>query len=359
MGDFLMPSLGADMDDGTILEWRIRAGDTVRRGDIVAVVDTDKADIDVEVFEDGVVEELLVAPGVRVPVGTPLARLRALDTARPARPAVRASPRARRLATARGVDLSAVSGSGPRGAVTGDDVEVAAGVTEPTPERPGRDRVEAMRASTAQVMARSKREIPHYYLARTIDLDRATSWLAAANEERAVDQRLLPVALLLKATALAAREVQDLNGFWEDGLQRATSVHLGVAVSVRGGGLIAPSIPDADRMDLTELMVATRGLVERARSGRLRSSEMTGATLTVTSLGDQGADEVYGVIHPPQLALVGFGRIHAEPRAVDGMLAVRPVVRATLAADHRATDGHVGSRFLAAIDRLLQTPEDL
>jgi pyruvate dehydrogenase E2 component (dihydrolipoamide acetyltransferase) len=136
-------------------------------------------------------------------------------------------------------------------------------------------------------------------------------------------------------------------------------VHLGVAVSLRGGGLIAPAIHDADRLTVDELMAALRDVVERARSGRLRSSEMTDAGLTVTNLGEQGADEVYGVIYPPQVALVGFGRIVERPWASDGMLAARPTVRATLAADHRVSDGHEGSRFLAAVDRLLQSPEAL
>jgi pyruvate dehydrogenase E2 component (dihydrolipoamide acetyltransferase) len=170
---------------------------------------------------------------------------------------------------------------------------------------------------------------------------------------------VLPAALLLKATALAAREVPALNGFWHDGFEPAPAVHLGVAVSLRGGGLLAPAIHDADQLSLDDMMRALRDLVERARAGRLRSSEMSDPTLTVTNLGDQGADEVHGVIYAPQVALVGFGRILERPWASGGMLGVRPTVRATLAADHRASDGHEGSRLLAAIDRLLQAPEAL
>jgi pyruvate dehydrogenase E2 component (dihydrolipoamide acetyltransferase) len=137
------------------------------------------------------------------------------------------------------------------------------------------------------------------------------------------------------------------------------AVHLGVAVSLRGGGLVAPAIHDADRLSLDELMVSLRDLVERARAGRLRSSEMADPTITVTSLGDQGAEEVFGVIYPPQVAMVGFGRIVERPWARDGLLGVHPTVRATLAADHRASEGHEGSRFLATLDRLLQAPEAL
>jgi pyruvate dehydrogenase E2 component (dihydrolipoamide acetyltransferase) len=210
-------------------------------------------------------------------------------------------------------------------------------------------------------MARSKREIPHYYVATTIDLAAALTWLRAANGARPPNERLLPAALLLKASALAAKAVPDLNGFWDDehGFRPSDEVHLGVAVSLRGGGLVAPAIHDADRLPLDDLMRALRDLVGRARAGTLRSSEMADPTITVTNLGDQGADEVTGVIYPPQVALVGFGRIAERPWARDGMLGVRPTVRATLAADHRASDGLVGARFLTTLDRLLQTPEEL
>jgi pyruvate dehydrogenase E2 component (dihydrolipoamide acetyltransferase) len=208
-------------------------------------------------------------------------------------------------------------------------------------------------------MARSKREIPHYYLATTVDLGAAMSWLAAANAARRVTERLLPAALLLKATALAAREVAVMNGYFVDGFQPSSSVNLGVAVALRGGGLVAPSIHDADRLPLGELMNALKDLVGRARAGNLRSSEMTDATITVTNLGDQGIEEVFGVIYPPQVALVGFGRIVERPWAEGGLLGIRPLVRVTLSADHRASEGHEGGRFLAVIERLLSTPDAL
>jgi pyruvate dehydrogenase E2 component (dihydrolipoamide acetyltransferase) len=208
-------------------------------------------------------------------------------------------------------------------------------------------------------MARSAREIPHYYLARTVDLSAAVRWLTAANEDRPAARRILPAALLLKATALAATRVPGINGRWDDGYVPAPDVHLGVAVSLRGGGLLAPAIRHADQLTLDALMAALREVVERARSGRLRASEMTDPTITVTNLGDQGADEVLGVIYRPQVALVGFGRVVERPWASDGMVGVRPTVRLSLAADHRATDGHEGSRFLGLVDALLTTPEDL
>lgn len=365
-----MPVLGADMEVGTIVEWRVTPGDVVHRGDIVAVVDTDKSTIEVEVFEDATVEEILVPPGVEVPVGTPLARLRA-DANVPALPTadephdgsfVRASPLARRLAVECGVDLADVAGCGPEGAVLASDLPPADVVQATPPAVPVllTDRHADLRRAVGVLMARSAREIPHYYLATTIDLQAAMEWLRAMNDDRPPADRVLPAALLLRAVARSAADVEVVNGTWvEDRFVPGDGVHLGVAVALRGGGLIAPAIQNADRLGVVDLMVALRELVQRARSGVLRSSDAEPATITVTNLGDQGVDEVYGVIHAPQVALVGFGTIADRPWAAGGMLGVRPVVRATLAADHRASDGREGARCLSRIDQLLQTPEEL
>jgi len=410
MGEFRMPSLGADMDAGTITEWLVKPGDHVQRGDIVAVVDTEKADIEVEIFEDGVVEEILVPVGVKVPVGTPLATLARVDAVASAPPAAAPasspspsspsspplvrpapsptpavpvtppvpatpagavhSPVLRRLARHLGVDLGKVEGTGPGGVVTRADIEAAAGsapapihvepqLAAPAARDVAGDRESAMRAAIARLMARSKREIPHYYLAADVDFSTARTWLDDTNMRRPVTDRLLPAALLIRAVALAARAEPAMNGFWlDDRYQPADAVHVGVAVALRGGGLIAPAIHDADRKSLEELMQSLLELVARARNGRLRSSEMSEPTITVTNLGDQGVEAVYGVIYPPQVALVGFGRITERPWAENGMLGVRPVVSMTLAADHRASDGHTGARFLSRIDHLLQTPEE-
>jgi pyruvate dehydrogenase E2 component (dihydrolipoamide acetyltransferase) len=217
-----------------------------------------------------------------------------------------------------------------------------------------------MRAAIAAAMARSKREIPHYYLSATIDLTAGLAWLRADNARRPVTERLLPAALLIKSVALALRAVPELNGHWsEGGFRKASGIHIGVAISLRGGGLVAPAIHHTDLLDLTTLMRQLQDLVARARSGSLKSSELADPTLTVTNLGDQGAEATFGIIHPPQVALVGFGRIVDRPWAVAGSVEVRPLVTATLAGDHRATDGHRGGLLLAAIDRWLQTPEKL
>jgi pyruvate dehydrogenase E2 component (dihydrolipoamide acetyltransferase) len=401
MAEFLMPSLGADMDSGVLLDWLVKPGDAVRKGDIVAVVDTSKAEIEIEVFEDGVVEELLVPVGERVPVGMPIATIasakaaasRAVAPPPVVAPPVRApalhaaagngavaappvagerrrrvSPVARRTAALLGVDLDGVEGTGPRGAVTKADVErVASGeavatAPAPTPDvgASPADRQAAMRAAIARLMARSKREIPHYYLSEDVDMSAALAFLERRNSELPVAERLLPAVLLAKASALALHEVPELNGFWTDaGFQSGTSVHLGFAVSLRGGGLIAPAIHDADKLTLEQLMAAIRGLVRRARAGTLRASEMSDPTATITSLGERGAQSVHGVIYPPQVALVGFGRIRERPWAAGGMLAARPVTTMTLAGDHRASDGATGGRLLMAMSRNLQSPEEL
>ena len=466
-----MPSLGADMDEGTLLEWLVKPGDEVHKGDIVAVVDTAKAAVEVECFESGVFGSVLVKPGTTVPVGTPLAVITPAVPAAPVgvpapaavapvsaaapppapplgpapppalakRPPVpspvirhlarqlgvdigqlhgtgpggmvtradveaaaaqrrrpRVSPLARHLAAELAVDLTAVRGTGPGGAIRADDVrraaaEAKAPVAPAAPEvlkappraggqpaattaRPSAhpeaqaeaaadraaERQAAMRRAIGKLMARSKREIPHYYLSTTIDLETMTQWLRGRNRELPVPSRIVPAALLLKAAALAAREVPQLNGFWlDDHFVPAGHVHLGVAISLRDAGMVAPAIHDADTLTVDDLMAQLRDLVTRARTGRLRGSEMTDPTITVTNLGDRGVGAVFGVIYPPQVALAGFGKVTSAPCAVDGLLGVRSQVTATLAADHRASDGYTGARYLEAITRLLQKPEEL
>jgi pyruvate dehydrogenase E2 component (dihydrolipoamide acetyltransferase) len=390
MAEFRMPSLGADMEAGTLVEWKVKPGDAVKRGDIVAVVDTDKGAIDIEIWEDGVVGEVRVQPGAKVPVGTVLALVQGKGEAAlpsppaaaaapppsplpaPAPPAAaaplapaaaaappagrpRASPAARARARELGVDLALVPGTGPGGAVTREDVEAAARRPPAAPARAG-----GMRQAIAAAMARSKREIPHYYLGTDIDLSAALGWLARENERRPVTERLLPVVLLLKAVARATREVPEVNGYVVDGVFRPSeAVHLGLAISLRQGGLVAPALHDVDKRSLSELMRDVNDLVARTRSGGLRSSELADATLTVTSLGDLGVTAVYGVIYPPQAALVGFGKVAERPWVREGRIEARPVVTATLSGDHRVSDGIRGARFLAAVDRLLQAPEEL
>lgn len=392
MIEFKMPSLGADMDEGTLLEWQVAPGEAVHRGQVVAVVDTAKAAVEIECWQDGTVFELLIQPGAKVPVGTPIATLleagespetaprRPVTTAakQPAKPKAaapapaaaaatadpssrpRISPAARKRAAELGIDAAALTGSGPQGSVTLADVEASAAAKPAAQPATAQERHAAMRLAIAAAMSRSKREIPHYYLSETVPLGAALAWLTAHNAELPPERRLLPGVLVLKAVALALREYPQLNGFWlDDAFQPGPGIHLGVAVALRQGGLIAPALHDVADKPLDQLMTELGDLVQRARNYSLRSSELSEATLTVTQLGEQGVDGVLGVIYPPQVALVGVGRIAERPWVDEGKLGVMASAQFSLAADHRASDGHYGARFLAEIRRLLQTPDRL
>ena len=375
MRDFTLPSLGADMDSGKLIEWLVAPGDAVHKGQVVAVVDTDKAAIDVEIWFDGVVEELLTLPGERVDVGAVMATIlapgetpvaKAPVAAPPAEAAAsdrdgggrqRVSPAARRRAVELGVELADVAGTGPLGAVTLADVDRAAA---PAASVGPAERQALMRRAIAAAMSRSKREIPHYYLSQTIPLARAVDWLTAFNAARPITERVLMAVVQLKAVAAALAEFPELNGHFVDGAFRpATAAHIGVAIALKQGGLVAPALHDVAAKDLPTLMRELTDLVARARSASLRSSELADATVSVTNLGDQGVEAVFGVIMPPQVALVGFGRLAPRPFVVAGALAAVPTVTASLAADHRVSDGHAGALFLSALEDWLQRPEDL
>lgn len=397
MADFLMPSLGADMETGKLVQWLVKPGDRVKSGDVVAVVETHKGAIDVEIFLDGVISNL-AALDQEVPVGTVLATVRQSgETAAPAVAAVapaavsapvpviteasaeparsaanvgrmRISPAARQRAQQLGVEVAALAGrgTGEGGAICLRDVEAAvsrhpaeAAAATGSDVHRGFDPAQ-MRLAIAAAMGRSKREIPHYYLSDSIDFTTAAQWLAAWNAGQPPEQRLLPAVLLLKACARALQAYPQFNGFYEDGgFHAGRGLHIGWAIALRGGGLIAPAIHDVDRLTLPQLMTAMRELVQRARAGGLRSSELADPTITVTNLGERGAESVLGVIYPPQVAIIGFGRVQARPWVLDGQLAVREMLNVSLAADHRVTDGHLGGQLLAAISVALQCPDTL
>jgi pyruvate dehydrogenase E2 component (dihydrolipoamide acetyltransferase) len=399
MAEFLMPSLGADMEAGKLVEWLVEPGARVKRGDIIAVVETQKGAIEIEVFDVGVFERPLIEVGAKVPVGTPMAVLRhdseapmamppkpELSSAaipergpeaspeaapRPPPPAattapkeavagekrIAATPAVRRAAAEAGIELSTLKPTGPHGEIVLADLGQAVALPPPTmqPAQPG-----GMRAAIAAAMSRSKREIPHYYLGHTVEVSRAETFVAEANKSREPAQRLLLGALFAKAVALAARKHPELNGFFADGAHRPNpSVHLGVAINIRGTGLVAPAIHDADQLNLDDLMMSMRDLVVRVRAGRFRGSELADPTITVSSLGERGVETLFGVIYPPQVAIVGFGTPVTRPWVVEGMVWPKRVVSLTLAGDHRVSDGHRGALFLAAIEDLLAKPEDL
>jgi pyruvate dehydrogenase E2 component (dihydrolipoamide acetyltransferase) len=446
MSEFKMPSLGADMDAGTLVEWKVKSGDPVKRGDIIAAVETAKGVIEIECFEDGILDEVFYNAGQEVPVGNVLATIlseeefrqkasapKAAEPAKvpqapvtePAKPAaqvvqeamqaaiaqpppaptssdrVKISPLARRIAEDLGVDVATVQGTGPGGSIQKSDIERAAQVkkavppepikapepmaarppevtlatppveraapppveaqAEPAPEvKKPTDFQSAMRAAIAAAMSKSNREIPHYYMETNIDMTKALAWLEEENLKRPIRDRLLPVVMLLKAVAKSLTEVPELNGFWIDGQHQVSeSINIGFAINLRQGGLITPAIHDVDMKSMDELRDAVNDLITRTRSNKLRSSELTDATIVVTSLGDRGVEKVFGVIYPPQVALVGLGKITEQPWAENGTLSVRKVLTATLAGDHRATDGHKGGLFLEALNRNLQEVEKL
>lgn len=432
MVEFKMPSLGADMESGKLLEWMVKPGAKVKRGDIVAIVGTEKGEIEIEIFEDGIIDQLLVTEGTEMPVGAVLALIRGVGeaipimapsgapsplvaevqpAAPPPQPAVaapvatnghriRISPLARKVASELGVDLAQVTGTGANGAITRADIETAAtsmkaapvpkamptpATVEPPPaampatlqgeapqtealqvaEKPpaaGKpvDFATGMRHAIALAMARANRDIPHYYLQTHIDMQKALAWLEAENQKRSIKERVLPVVILIKAVAKALTQTPELNGYWvDDHLQPQEAINIGFAIALRQGGLVTPAIHNADLKTMDELMEAIRDLIMRTRAGRLRSSELTDATITLTNLGDLGVETVFGVIYPPQVALVGFGKVIDQPWVENGMIGIRPVLTATIAGDHRATDGRTGAQFLDTLNKLLQEPEQL
>lgn len=388
MIEFKMPSLGADMEAGTLVEWLVKRGATVKRGDIIAVVDTQKGLIDIEVFDEGTISEILVKENEKVPVGTVMALIESVkedvngqeakvkEVVQPVNKVeakkerekitvaemphfIKASPLAKRMAAEKGIGLNTIKGTGENGAITKEDVEKAI-VAKMAPAA-GKDIVatENIRMAVAAAMSKSNREIPHYYLETKLDMSKALAWLTEANKQRTIKQRLLPVVLLLKAVAKALTEVPQLNGYWDNGLKLKQDINIGFVVSLRSGGVMIPAISAADKKSIDELMASLNDLIPRARAMKLRSSELSESTITVTNLGDNNVETVYGVIYPPQVAIIGFGSITEQPWAENGMLDVRPVLTVTLSADHRATDGSTGSRFLIALKKYLNNAESL
>ena len=422
MGIFKMPSLGADMESGTLMEWKVKAGERIKKGQVIAEVESDKGVIEVEIFEEGLVEKLLVQEGTSCDIGTPIALIRgegesseslqkALSeitgeatapaeapkpeeqtqerdepqtpspkpvlepAAKPsqepaAKPSaehkVRISPAARKRAQQLNVDLEALSAVS-EGKIGVDQVEAAAAAMAkakkeaPKPKRSApKAGSDNMRRAIAAAMSRSNAEIPHYYLSTSINMTPALQWLEAENAKRSIKERILPAALVIRAVVKALETVPELNGFWQDGaLQTSEAINPGIAIAKREGGLVTPALLGAEKLDLDATMKALHDLITRTRSGKLRSSEITQQTLVITNLGDLGVEEVLGVIYPPQVALIGFGRIADTPWAEGDTLAVRKVMRATLAGDHRATDGRTGALFLNQLNTFLQQPKEL
>ena len=390
MIEFLMPSLGADMEAGTLVEWRKKPGDSVKRGDIIADVETQKGLIEIEVFDEGVIGELFIKEGTKVPVGTLMATINPstsiLETKETTtqktviaiqpteektikkavteqfeKKQIKASPLAKRIAAENNIDLSQLQGTGEGGAITKEDIENAITQKEKItkPEEKMSLQLEAIRLAVAAAVSKSNKEIPHYYLEKKIDMTKALTWLRESNSKRPIQKRLLPAALIIKATAKSLVDFPNLNAIWDNGVQPKKEINIGFVVSLRSGGVIVPTIRNADLKSIDEIMEALNDIIPRARAMKLRSSDLTDSTITITSLGEGGADTVFGVIYPPQVAIVGFGGSSQQAVVDNGMLGIRSVFTATLAGDHRVTDGLTGSDFLSTLNNYLQNPESL
>jgi len=351
MYEFKMPSLGTEMTHGTLLEWLVKVGDKIKPHEIIAVIDTDKTAIEIESFGEGIIEKFLVRPGEKVPVGTVMALVSGGQETieKKAIPQtskkIKITPRARKIASALNIDISKINGTGFDDGITEKDIRKAS-----TPLALGKeDHAQSMKEVIAAATEKSKREIPHYYLSCEINLSNALNWLENYNNTHSVTERILYIALLIKAVVHALKKFPEFNGFYiNDEYKPSPKIHMGIAVSLRDGGLIAPAILNTEQQSLAEIMSNMIDLVSRARAGKLKGAEISDSSITITNLGELGVNSVFGIIYPPQVALVGFGKITTNK-----------TITATLSADHRVTNGLTGSHFLSTIDKILQEPEKL
>jgi len=391
MSEFKMPSLGADMESAVLMQWLVKEGDPVTKGQVIAEVETSKGVIEIEIFEDGIVDKLLIQTETECSVGTPLALIRHDDEVKEEVPQkeakteklsevkeeplaplpsiqsdkiepkvkmseerIKISPAARKKAHELNLDLNSLEPKEGEVIQLKDlGKEVKRDTKTLTPD-------DGMRQAIAKAMSRSNAEIPHYYLSLSINMTPALTWLTQLNATRSIKERILPAALLIRAVVLTLKEVPELNGFWQKNAhQISKSINPGIAIALRKGGLVTPAILDAQEMNLDTTMQSLDDLITRTRANKLRGSEITQQSITITNLGDLGVQSVYGVIYPPQIAIVGLGRIIDSPWAEGDTLSVRKVMQATLAGDHRATDGRTGALFLDKLNQLLQNPEAL
>lgn len=401
--DLKMPSFGADMAKGTLVEWQVKKGDVIKRGDVIAVIETHKGAIDLDVFEDAIVEELLINEGQQVSVGTPIATLRTItgaieNTAQKQQideqsnkteatekvqinntmtetnqtkadsDFILASPAARTLAAQQQLSLSRLAAENKQ-PLTLAMVKKALTKTQATEVQLSQEKLaqrksgfdkNAMRQAISDTVTRSKQQIPHYYLSQRLDISALESYLQKYNAEIPIESRLLLSAPLLCAIARTLKTTPQLNGVYqEQQFIPSDSVNLANAINLRGGGLVMPVTRDAHSLSAAAMMQQLKEQVARARKESLRASEMSNASCTVTSIGDRGAEQMFAVIYPPQVAIIALGAPHQAALVIDNKVQIRSVIHASLAADHRVSDGQVGARFLYQLNQLLQQPEQL
>lgn len=360
-----MPSLGADMDEGRLMKWKIKIGDRVLKNQIIASIETTKSVVDIESFREGVVTSLEVNEGDVVQVGKTIAVLEVkgdeildrnvseMNVLKKENIRFRISPVAKKMAEMNHLDVSLVKGTGVDGEITLKDIEEKI-LVQTKKNFSGVN----LRQAIAAVMSRSKREIPHYYLKKRMHLDSLMIWLDETNKKLEPSERLLLPALLMYATTAALKKIPEMNGYFkENTFQTFENINLGIAFSVKGGGVIVPAVLDADKMSKEELNRSVQNLALRAKEGKLNNRELNEGTVTITNLGDLGCDEVYGIIFPPQVAIIGIGHIRKEP-IVDhqNLVRVGHVMDVTLSADHRVSDGLLGAKFLNEIEKYINNP---
>ncbi|KWX24832.1 dihydrolipoamide acetyltransferase [Mycolicibacterium wolinskyi] len=376
-----MPRLSDTMEEGVIIAWHKNIGDRVERGDILAEIETDKAIMELESYDEGILERMLAGEGDRVPIGIPIAVIgdgsgASMEPATPppapapapAAPQAsgdrpKASPLARKIAAENGVDLAAVTGSGPGGRIIRKDVENLRPAETPAAPTPVEGDFDAVPLTTLQRVAakrltESKQTAPHFYLTAAVDVTALLAFRETVNDSlRAADGPKVSVNdFIVRAVASALRNNPGVNvSFGGDVLLHHHAVHIGVAVAVEAG-LVVPVVRDADRKSVSQIAVETKEMAGRARIGKLRADEMSGGTFTISNLGMFGIEQFAAVINPPEAAILAVGAATDELRLIDGEVVARKILRLTLSADHRAIDGATGAVFLRDLTTLLENP---
>lgn len=401
MNQITMPKLSDTMLEGTLIKWHKKVGDKITVGDVIADVETDKATMEMEAFDDGTITEILVPEGGIVKVGQPLANLeggkksaskssaptavaltptaatapasaKPKTTATPDGSRMKASPLAKKIALERGVDLSGVQGTGPGGRVVAADVPAtatarSAAPTAPRIEVPFSDAdtktpLSGMRRTIAERLLASKTQIPHFYLTIEIDaapLAKLRKELNAAAEATGTAKVTVNDFILLAAARAAKQHPRVNSAFAGDSVVEYASVNLSVAIAVEDG-LITPVIRDAQSLSLRAISAAVKDLAVRARSKKIKPEEYQGGTLTISNLGAYGVDSFYAIINPPQAAILAVGAIVKKPvvNAQDQIVAGQRM-NISLSGDHRVVDGAAGAEFLATIRKSLEAPTSL
>ena len=388
--DVIMPQMGFDMEEGTVIRWLKAEGDQVDRGEPIVEVETDKATVEVESFASGLLRRIVVTEGVTVPVGQVIGIIAsadedipAVDTPAPSPTAVAepaavrpepstpapppaegragrplVSPLAKRIAEEKGVDLSTVSGTGPKGRITKEDVLAAAqDAPGPAPAADGAvTELSRMGQTIARRMTQSKQEVPHFYVTASIDMTRAMALRDELNELWAGEARLTVNDLIIKASALAVARFPAFNSHYADGkIRHSSSINIGVAIALEDG-LIAPAILDCGGKSLKEISAASRDLSARARNGVLKPQEYTEATIAISNLGMFQVDSFIAIINPGQSASIAVGSVTSQPVVRDGQIRTAEIMQCTISADHRVVNGADAARFVNEIKTCLERP---